>query len=329
MLYGDNNWNVVALVDSNSVPVERYTYDAFGALHVYDASFNERTEALYKWTRTFTGQVLDPDTGLMLYRNRYYSSELGRFITRDPIGHEGDSISLYRYVGNRSIESWDLYGLYKTTPADDWWFEYAKKINVQEEYYKKLRNMFNNNCIGVVMVMLGYFDLDINLRYCYSNLEAANYVSNYTDTCYCGKQNNIFNQQSSPKIINIRFDNRDPETGMTEFQDVLKENSIPYYYNQETSIIRGVEYNLNNAFNAIFSNGYPVAPNIRGWNFDFALMLGNNLWIGANHMYDPSYPLDKQMVVYYWSQLEFDKHLEDTRIFTNSYYCVVCEKNWR
>ena len=106
----DANWNVVALVNSNSVPVERYTYDAFGTLHVYDASFNERTVSLYRWIRTFTGQVYDTDTGLMLYRNRYYSSQLGRFITRDPIGYEGRDENLYCYVWNLSISNVDTDG---------------------------------------------------------------------------------------------------------------------------------------------------------------------------------------------------------------------------
>jgi len=44
--------------------------------------------------------VRDSELGLMLYRNRYYSTGLGRFINRDPIGYNAGDVNLYRYVGN-------------------------------------------------------------------------------------------------------------------------------------------------------------------------------------------------------------------------------------
>ncbi len=61
--------------------------------------------------RGFTGQVYDKETGLMLYRNRYYSTDLGRFVSRDPIGYEGDGVNLLRYVGNSPIMFSDPEGL--------------------------------------------------------------------------------------------------------------------------------------------------------------------------------------------------------------------------
>ncbi|MCZ7648078.1 MAG: hypothetical protein M5U26_22935 [Planctomycetota bacterium] len=57
----------------------------------------------------YTGQRLDPETGLMYYKNRYYSAELGRFVSRDPIGYKG-GINVYEYVYNRPTLNVDPVG---------------------------------------------------------------------------------------------------------------------------------------------------------------------------------------------------------------------------
>ncbi len=75
----DANWNVVAVTNLTGAVQERYKYDAFGKR---TALMNSSVD----FDRAFTGQVYDKETGLMLYRNRYYSTELGRFVSRDPIG---------------------------------------------------------------------------------------------------------------------------------------------------------------------------------------------------------------------------------------------------
>ncbi len=109
----DANWNVVALVTPSDSVAERMTYDSFGRVTFRDASFVanvSQTTSSYNWTKTFTGQVYDVETGLMLYRNRYYHPDLGRFITRDPIGYDGDSVNLYRYVKNQSSLQYDSHG---------------------------------------------------------------------------------------------------------------------------------------------------------------------------------------------------------------------------
>jgi hypothetical protein len=47
----------------------------------------------------------------MLYRKRYYSTEFGRFASRDPVKYEGGDANLVRYVGNQCIDYVDPYGL--------------------------------------------------------------------------------------------------------------------------------------------------------------------------------------------------------------------------
>ena len=51
----------------------------------------------------FTGRRLDTETGLYYYRARHYSTEMGRFLSRDPIGIWGDAGNFgnaYAYAGN-------------------------------------------------------------------------------------------------------------------------------------------------------------------------------------------------------------------------------------
>ena len=44
---------------------------------------------------TYTGRRLDPITGLMYFRARYYDPQTGEFISRDPLGYV-DGMSQYR-----------------------------------------------------------------------------------------------------------------------------------------------------------------------------------------------------------------------------------------
>jgi uncharacterized protein RhaS with RHS repeats len=76
----DPNWNVVAICDANGDIQERYTYDAFGKQNVFDEDFTTKTGTTFSWNRTFTGQVFDTETGLLLYRTRYLNSWFGRLV---------------------------------------------------------------------------------------------------------------------------------------------------------------------------------------------------------------------------------------------------------
>jgi RHS repeat-associated protein len=107
----DPNWNIIAICDSVADIQERYTYDAFGKRNVFDADFTAKTGTEFDWNRAFTGQVIDTETGLMLYRERYYNTELGRFVSRDPIEYDSNPVSLYTYIFNYSFGLTDPFGL--------------------------------------------------------------------------------------------------------------------------------------------------------------------------------------------------------------------------
>jgi RHS repeat-associated protein len=109
--FADPNWNIIAICDASGDVQERYTYDAFGKRNVFNANFTAKMGTEFDWNRAFTGQVIEVETGLMLYRRRYYSMELGRFVNRDPISFYGNDVNFFRYVFNASTIMVDTLGL--------------------------------------------------------------------------------------------------------------------------------------------------------------------------------------------------------------------------
>ena len=97
----DANWNVTALVDILGNPIERFTYTAYGTMEVRTPLFQlTGAPSLYAWPYTYTTRRLDEETGLMYYRNRMYHPELGRFVSRDPVGYAVGDFNLYSYCNS-------------------------------------------------------------------------------------------------------------------------------------------------------------------------------------------------------------------------------------
>ncbi len=101
----DGNGNVSQIVDSsdNSI-VAMYCYDPYGNFIIDSGS-----EAQNNPFR-FSTKYFDTETGLYYYGYRYYSPELGRWLTRDPIAEEG-GINLYCMVDNDPINHIDSFGM--------------------------------------------------------------------------------------------------------------------------------------------------------------------------------------------------------------------------
>ncbi|RLA69961.1 MAG: RHS repeat-associated core domain-containing protein, partial [Epsilonproteobacteria bacterium] len=51
----------------------------------------------------FSSEVFDDQTGLVYYNHRYYSPELGMWLSKDPIGERG-GYNLYGMVGNNAVD---------------------------------------------------------------------------------------------------------------------------------------------------------------------------------------------------------------------------------
>lgn len=87
----DGGGNVRQLTDVTGAVTDTYEYDAFG--NALTTTGTTRNVYLYR------GEQYDPDLGLYYLRARYYNSNTGRFMSRDPQdGQPEDSASLHKYL---------------------------------------------------------------------------------------------------------------------------------------------------------------------------------------------------------------------------------------
>ena len=91
----DLRFCVMALADTSGAVVERFKYEVYGQSQAMTALFVDRSSSSYDWEFRYTGRREDLETGLLFFRARFYHAQLGRFISRDPIGFV-DGMSLYR-----------------------------------------------------------------------------------------------------------------------------------------------------------------------------------------------------------------------------------------
>ena len=96
----DNVGNITSVIDSQGNIINSYAYSPFGELIV--------EQEQVKLNIGFNSKYED-ESGLIYYNNRYYDSDLGRFISQDPIFEEG-GVNLYNFVENDPINHWDILG---------------------------------------------------------------------------------------------------------------------------------------------------------------------------------------------------------------------------
>ena len=87
---------------------------------IYDA-FGNLTSGTNPLLFGYTGKAFDADTALQNNINRWYDATIGRWLSVDPIGFEGNDTNLYRYVGN-SIFQLDALGLWKRIGNTEFYF---------------------------------------------------------------------------------------------------------------------------------------------------------------------------------------------------------------
>jgi RHS repeat-associated protein len=84
----DANWNVRAIVDTTGTVQERYVYDPYGQVTVWDPVYGQAlggSQFGFSWP--YQCGRLDSNTGLYHFRHRDYSPTLGRWLEQDPAGY--------------------------------------------------------------------------------------------------------------------------------------------------------------------------------------------------------------------------------------------------
>ncbi len=98
----DGRWNVAGLLDSVSTAASSYAYDSFGVRNVVAGGLEQPFQ--------FSTKPYNPLTGLSYFGFRFYGSEMGKWMSRDPLGERAGA-NLYAYVGNSPVNYIDPYGL--------------------------------------------------------------------------------------------------------------------------------------------------------------------------------------------------------------------------
>ena len=109
----DPNGNVMGLVKASDGTVcAQYEYLPYGELVTATG-----TMAVSNPIR-FSTKYRDNETDLYYYGYRYYSPNMGRWLSRDPIEERG-GLNLYGFVNNDPVNHWDLWGMKNYKLGDD------------------------------------------------------------------------------------------------------------------------------------------------------------------------------------------------------------------
>jgi RHS repeat-associated protein len=103
----DGKVHVTTATNNTASPAERYYYAPYGSLIFLDGSFNilATEQSHISNTVTFTGRQLHAESSLYYFRARSMHSQLGPFVSRDPLGYDGGSDTLYEYGDSNPVGS--------------------------------------------------------------------------------------------------------------------------------------------------------------------------------------------------------------------------------
>ena len=91
----NQQFSITALTDDSGQLVERYAYDAYGNTITMSPTGGMLANSSVDNPFAYTGRFLHNDLGLMYFRARYYDTNTGEFISRDPLEYV-DGMSMYR-----------------------------------------------------------------------------------------------------------------------------------------------------------------------------------------------------------------------------------------
>lgn len=305
----------VALADSSGSIVEVYDTDVYGNTLCYkaagtggnwfadDAVTTDNPACRY----VFTGREFDAETQLYCYRARNYCSQLGRFLSLDPIGYLR-GLNAYEFVMSSPSNGTDPLGLEpsrKETYVDyiTKWEKDRPWLNREQRIWAEA--MLAKGCIGVTIINLGRCFKDSkdgnnflhpDMNNCYATLEDAEKLRRLLDeNCGCG--------DFPTKIFSIHFwsagGSFEPDgsgrVNMTPWIEAGVKDSDVWYRPAEDGQIRDETGNMDFGF----------------------LEDESGMWLDANTAHRPTSPMVvKRKTLKEWRKLPWD--------YDKEVFCVAC-----
>jgi RHS repeat-associated protein len=147
--------NVTELTDEAGAVVARYRYSAYGKL------IEESGVAAGECSFRFSTKYWDAEVGLYWYGYRYYSAELGRWLTRDPIEDRG-SVNLYEAFRGNPEKLLDPLGSYDLPITPEYYQEILaglrKGTASRQEIVEKVKSLIDK----FITKRLEYIEKSIN-----------------------------------------------------------------------------------------------------------------------------------------------------------------------
>lgn len=136
----DHLGSVREMIDDTGAIRARYTYDPFG----------QKTKVLGDLESTFgfTGFLWHEPSSLNLTIYRGYDTEIGRWLSRDPIAERG-GVNLYAYVGNSPVSFYDPLGLRADVNFND---GTTKSAMTADGLYEIINNASNGSISSIAMM---------------------------------------------------------------------------------------------------------------------------------------------------------------------------------
>jgi RHS repeat-associated protein len=98
-------------LDNGGDLIASHDYCADGNANItHTTSDGGSVKGAFRFSTKYMDHEVETRGGIYYYGYRHYSPELGRWLSRDPIGEEG-GVNLYGMVGNDAVNSWDVLGL--------------------------------------------------------------------------------------------------------------------------------------------------------------------------------------------------------------------------
>ncbi len=287
----DPNGNVMGLVKASDGTVcAQYEYLPYGELVTATG-----TMAVSNPIR-FSTKYRDNETDLYYYGYRYYSPNMGRWISRDPIEERG-GLNLYAFVNNDPVNHWDLWGMtnYK---IDD---SYADPVYTSDKGSEKWGQYYPptlNRILGLDIPIYGVRGVLLFLRLGYP--DAAAHLSHYfgnSGTDYPIRLEKMLKVDSARKVY---------ESELNEAKDFLKSLKNPpkckfSIISQEMSEAGILEDENKNWFYAV--GGY------KSWGKGTVRVCGNDYELCFEYKFRDRYNWDDGKKVTIWGIPIKDKQM--------------------